>query len=88
MNFLQRLLQGIAFVPALVHVIEGLFGSRAGQEKKESAISFVASALQLGEAVSNHDIADEEKFRAGLSKVIDGVVECLNASIWAKVNKT
>ncbi|HWZ84145.1 MAG TPA: hypothetical protein VNW47_16065 [Terriglobales bacterium] len=48
--------------------VEGLFGSRAGQEKKESAISFVVSALQLGEAVGNREIVGEEKFRAGLSK--------------------
>jgi len=87
MNFLQKLLQGIAFVPALVNGIEGLFGTRAGQEKKESAISFVAAALQLGEAVTNRDIVDEEKFKAGLSKVIDGTVECLNASSWSQTNK-
>jgi hypothetical protein len=84
MNFLQKLLQGISLVPALVHGIEGLFGSRAGQEKKESAISFVATALQLSEAVRNRDIVDEEKFRAGLAKVVDGTVECLNASSWSK----
>jgi hypothetical protein len=27
---------------------------------------------------------DEPKFKEGLSKVIDGTVECLNSSIWAK----
>jgi hypothetical protein len=26
----------------------------------------------------------EDKFKGGLSKIIDGVVECLNASVWAK----
>jgi hypothetical protein len=88
MNFLQKLLQGIAFVPALVHGIEGLFGARAGQEKKDSALNFVATALQLGEAVGNGDIVDEEKFKAGLSKVIDGTVECLNASTWSRENKS
>ena len=88
MNFLQKLLQGIAFAPALVHAIEGLFGARAGQEKKESAISFLATAVQLSEAVTHRDIVDEEKFRAGLAKVIDGTVECLNASSWAKADKS
>ncbi|MFY9560501.1 MAG: hypothetical protein WAQ52_09735 [Terriglobales bacterium] len=87
MNFLQKLLQGIAFVPAVVNGIEGLFGSRSGQEKKDSAISFVTAALQLGEAVANREIVDEEKFKEGLSKVIDGTVECLNASSWARTNK-
>ncbi len=88
MNFLQKLLQGIAFVPALVNGIEGLFGTRSGQEKKESAISFVAAALQLGEAVEKREIVDEEKFKAGLSKVIDGTVECLNASGWSRASKS
>jgi hypothetical protein len=83
MNFLQKLLQGIAFVPAVVNGIEGLFGNRTGQEKKESAISFVGAALQLTEAVANREVADEVKFKEGLSKVIDGTVECLNASSWA-----
>jgi hypothetical protein len=87
MDFLQKLLQGITFVPALVHGIEGLFGARAGQEKKDSALNFVATALQLGEAVGNRDIVDEEKFKAGLSKVIDGTVECLNASSWSRASK-
>ena len=27
---------------------------------------------------------DADKFRDGLGKVIDGVVECLNASAWAR----
>lgn len=83
MNFLQKLLQGIAFVPAVVNGIEGLFGNRTGQEKKESAISFVGAALQLTEAVADREIVDEIKFKKGVSKVIDGTVECLNASSWA-----
>jgi hypothetical protein len=87
MNFLQKLLQGIAFVPAVVSGIEGLFGSRSGAEKKESAISFVTTALQLSEAVGSREIVDEEKFKEGLSKVIDGTVECLNASSWSRTNK-
>jgi len=84
MNFLQKLLQGIAFVPAVVNSIEGLFGNRSGKEKKDSAVSFVSAALQLTEAVANREIVDEEKFKEGLSKVIDGTVECLNASSWAR----
>jgi hypothetical protein len=87
MNFLQKLLQGIAFVPAVVNGIEGLFGNRSGTEKKESAISFVGAALQLTEAVSNREIVDEAKFKLGLSKVIDGTVDCLNASSWARAKQ-
>ena len=84
MGFLQKLLQAIAFVPAVVTSIENLFGGRPGTEKKDSALNFVTAALQMTEAVSNREVVDEEKFKSGLSKVIDGTVECLNASSWAQ----
>jgi len=37
-----------------------------------------------GDAITNRQILDADKFRDGLSKVIDGTVQCLNASAWAK----
>ena len=86
MNFLPKLLQGIAFIPTIVNSIEGLFSSHTGEQKKASAISFVAAALQLSEAVSNRDIVDVNKFKDGLGKIIDGTVECLNASSWSSVD--
>jgi hypothetical protein len=84
MNFLSKLLRGLAFIPAVVHGIEGLFGSKTGSEKKEAALSFVGAAIALGEAISQREVVDEGKFRDGLGKIIDGVVQCLNASAWAK----
>ncbi|HET7208529.1 MAG TPA: hypothetical protein VFI95_18275 [Terriglobales bacterium] len=84
MNFLSKLLRGIAFVPAVVHGIEGLFGSRSGNEKKEAALSFVGSALSMTEAIAAREILDQDKFKEGLGKIVDGTVECLNASVWAK----
>lgn len=86
MNFLGKLLRGIAFVPAVVHGIEALFGSKTGADKKEAALSFVTAALSMSESVSNREIVDENRFRDGLSKIIDGVVQCLNASVWAKAS--
>jgi hypothetical protein len=84
MDFLSKLLQGIAFVPAVVNGIEGLFGNRSGAQKKDAAMSFVSAALQVSDAVTSRHIVDEEKFKLGLSNVIDGVVLCLNASTWSK----
>lgn len=46
--------------------------------------SLTAAALQLTEAVANREIVDEIKFKSGLGKIIDGTVECLNASSWAR----
>jgi hypothetical protein len=83
MNFLAKLLQGIAFVPAVVHGIEALFGGKSSGDKKQAALSFVGSAINMTDAIANKDIVDPDKFQGGLSKVIDGVVDCLNASAWA-----
>ena len=84
MDFVSKLLQGIAFVPAVVSGIEKLFESRSGTEKKDAALSFIEAALSMTDAITNRQIVDEPKFKDGLSKVIDGTVQCLNASIWAK----
>jgi hypothetical protein len=84
MNFLAKLLQGIAFVPAVVHGIESLFGGKSGSDKKNAAISFITAAIGLTDAIANKQVIDADKFQGGLSKVIDGVVDCLNASAWAK----
>ena len=83
MNFLAILLRGISFIPAIVHGIEALFGSKSGADKKDAALSFATAALSFTDAVANKNIVDPDKFRDGLGKVIDGVVECLNASAWA-----
>jgi hypothetical protein len=83
MDFLSKLLQGIAFVPAVVNGIENLFGGRSGVEKKNAAISFVQTALSMASAIESREIVDEAGFKAGMSTVIDGVVTCLNASVWA-----
>ena len=84
MGFLSVLLRGISFIPAIVTGIEGLFGNRTGNDKKQAALSFVGAALSMTEAIAQRDIVDEGKFSEGLGKIIDGTVQCLNASAWAK----
>jgi hypothetical protein len=88
MDFLSQLLRGIAFVPALVNGIEGLFGNKPGAEKKDAAMSFLESALSTVDAVAAREIVEPEKFRNGISKIIDGTIECLNASTWCKKPST
>jgi hypothetical protein len=84
MMFLATLLQGMSFIPAVVHGVEALFGSKTGGQKKQAALQFVSSAMGVDKAVESKQIGDAEKFAEGLGKVIDGVVECLNASVWKK----
>ena len=74
----------MAFIPALVNGIEGLFGGKTGSEKKDAALSFLQNALAMTESISSREIRDPEKFKEGISRIIDGTVECLNASEWAK----
>jgi hypothetical protein len=83
-DFLTQLLHGIAFIPSLVNGIESVFGGKSGAEKKHAAMSFLASALNMVEAVGTREIVDPEKFKAGMSMIIDGTVECFRASTWAK----
>lgn len=63
---------------------EELFACKSGPEKKDAAISFLENALTTVDAVAAREIVDPEKFKDGISKIIDGTVECLNASTWAK----
>lgn len=84
MNFVTQLLRGMSFVPALVDGIEGLFGDKPGSEKKSAAMSFLQNALAMTDAVAAREIVEPEKFREGISKIIDGTVQCLNASTWCK----
>ncbi len=48
------------------------------------AITLPASALSTVDAVAAREIVDPDKFKDGVSKIIDGTVQCLNASTWAK----
>jgi hypothetical protein len=88
MNFLAKLLQAIAFIPGIVTSIEGLFNHRSGADKKDAVMSFLQTALSAGDAVMSREIVDEAKFREGLSKIVDGTVECFNASVWARAQST
>ena len=84
MNFLSKLLQGIAFAPAIVTGVEGLFGPKSGAAKKNAAMTLVQNTVSATNAVAGKDIVDPNKFQQGLSQVIDGVVQCLNSSAWSK----
>ena len=84
MNFFNQLLSGIMLLPGVIQGVEGLSSAQTGAQKKDAALSIVGSAINIADAVGSKQIADASAFQGGLGKVIDGVVDCLNASIWAK----
>jgi hypothetical protein len=84
MDFLKLFLRGIALLPGVIQGTEALFGAETGAQKKAAAVEIVGAAINMTDAVTMKQIADSGKFTEGLNSIIDGVVTCLNASIWAK----
>ena len=56
----------------------------AGSYVSRTGDTMSGPLMLAGEAIATKDIVDNGKFQEGLSKVIDGTVQCLNASVWAK----
>jgi hypothetical protein len=73
--------------PATTQVVEGLFGHKSGNEKKNAVLSFIQTAIVATDGIAGKDVVDAGKFQEGLGKVIDGVVQCLNASVWSKAKQ-
>jgi len=84
MDFLKIFLRTITLIPSVVQGTETLFGAKNGEQKKKAAVEIVGAAINITDAVTDKHIADADRFGEGLSTVIDGVVICLNASLWAK----
>ena len=84
MDFLKILARAMALVPEAIQDTEELLGKRTGEQKKAAAVEIVGAAIDVANAVSAKHIADADGFTAGLGQIIDGVVACLNASVWAK----
>src|ERR1700736_3547738 len=70
--------------PPVTTISERLCSHRPGTEKKDAVLSFLQTALSAGDGVMSREIVDQAKFKDGLSKIVDGTVECFNASVWAK----
>jgi hypothetical protein len=83
-NFLKLFLRGIAILPSLIQGIESIYGAKTGDQKKSAALEIVSAAVKMTDAIANKTILNADAFTAGLGTVIDGVVACLNASVWSK----
>jgi hypothetical protein len=84
MDFLKLFLRAIVLIPGVIQGTEAMFGAKTGEQKKKAAVEIVGSAINIADAVTMKQVADSGRFTEGLSAIIDGVVTCLNASIWAK----
>jgi hypothetical protein len=84
MEFMKIFLRTLAFLPGALHGVEDMLGAGTGEQKKKAALEMVNAAINITDAVESKQILDADRFTTGLGAIIDGVVECLNASIWAK----
>ena len=84
MEFLKFFLRGIAILPSLIQGVESIYGAKTGEQKKSAALEIVSAAVKMTDAVANKTILNADGFSTGLGLVIDGVVACLNASVWSK----
>jgi hypothetical protein len=84
MNFLKLFFRTITLLPGVIQGTEALFGKENGEQKKKAALEIVGAAINITDAVTSKQIADSDRFTAGLGSIIDGVVMCLNASVWAR----
>jgi len=84
MDFLAVFLRGVSLLPSIVQGVETMYGAQTGAQKRHAAVELVGAALSVADCVGGRPIVDPEKFTAALGTVVDGIVDCLNASIWAK----
>ena len=85
----------VASAFALAFQVPNLFRRLLGEGALTAAFIPIFKQKEVREQIFAQEMSSmkdrerllEEKFKEGLSKVIDGTVECLNASSWSRTNK-
>ena len=80
MNFLNKFLKGLAYLPTIILGVEHVFGPKQGTTKKAQADEIVNAVLDTINAVSNGEIVDVKEFNEGKDKAIEAILQCLNAT--------
>ena len=84
-NKIIEILRIINLIPTAVLAVESIIkGSGRGSEKALNVQARIMTALETSEFITDRDIVDDKKFRRGLKKISDGIVDVLNSSLWAK----
>lgn len=90
MSILGGLTKGLGIVTGVISRLPGIIemvekvsrifkGDVSGPEKHQLAVELARDTIMEMEEFSGKEIADEQKFSAGLDKAIAGVVEMRNA---------
>jgi hypothetical protein len=63
--------------------LEAAFGAGMGMIKKKVIMSFLKSAVGMGELALGRDVVDEAEFVAGLDQAAEGLLRALKATnLW------
>lgn len=85
MNKLIEILRIVNMIPGLIVTAETIIkGPSLGKLKSDKVEYQIMSALEASELISDRDIVDNKRFRKGIKKIIDGIVDVINSSVWAK----
>ena len=77
----------LTFLPTIIDLVEKLLGPKTGKEKLTMAQTLVNTALAGVEGLTGKEIIDNALWEEGQKQAIEGIVKCLNASVWAKKPK-
>jgi VIT1/CCC1 family predicted Fe2+/Mn2+ transporter len=80
-KFLE-ILRIVSMIPSIIAAVESVIGKGHGKSKEKAVLDQVNTAILTSEWIINRDIVDNKKFHRGLKKVIEGVVDVLNSSVW------
>lgn len=81
MNFLD-ILRLVNTLPVIIQTVETVKGGGNGKVKREDVRNAVSSSVVTMEAVKQLTVKNRKKFDKALDKIIDGIVEMLNAAEW------
>jgi hypothetical protein len=82
MGFLQ-ILQLVGLIPSIIKQVEDAKASKPGKVKREEVKAIALTMTSVTDALTKMNVRDQKKFDKGLDKVVDGIVDMLNASDWA-----
>lgn len=86
MKFVERLMQGLTFLPYIIQGVEAIVGKGSGQgtPKRDKALQLFNLAAGVTEAIAQKDIIDQAAFTEATIELNNAIVKMLNASVWHK----
>jgi len=79
-----KILGSLSYVPTVISIVEAIArilgkAKMDGSAKHDLAIALVRQAILSAEGLGGKEILDEDKFAAGLDKIVHGTVDVMNA---------